>query len=155
MNCDFFLNLFGLFFILAGFVIGLGSVTVIDLHGFLGRKSSYWTEATIRTHKVTKILIWIGIFLLVFGTLLFFRDLDLKGFLLHHILVLSFLVLNGLFLSFYISPILLNREKEGKEKEILPKNLQNKIFFSFIFSVMGWWFLLFYFVFNLLKYYLI
>jgi hypothetical protein len=45
---------FGLFIHLAGFVIGLGAVTVIDLHGFLGRKSPYWTEATTRTHKVTK-----------------------------------------------------------------------------------------------------
>ena len=42
----------GLFLFLAGFVIGLGAVTVIDLHGFLGGKSAYWTEATTRTHKV-------------------------------------------------------------------------------------------------------
>ena len=46
---------FGLFIHLAGFVIGLGAVTVIDLHGFLGRKSPYWTEATTRTHKVAAV----------------------------------------------------------------------------------------------------
>jgi hypothetical protein len=45
----------------------LGAVTVIDLHGFLGRKSSYWTEATTRTHKVTKPLIWAGLFLQCLG----------------------------------------------------------------------------------------
>lgn len=32
------LNFIGLFIFLAGFVIGLGAVTVIDIHGFLGRK---------------------------------------------------------------------------------------------------------------------
>ncbi len=30
-----------LFILIAGYIIGLGAVTVIDLHGFLGRKSSY------------------------------------------------------------------------------------------------------------------
>ena len=29
-----------------GLIIGLGAVTVIDVHGFKGRKSPYWTEAT-------------------------------------------------------------------------------------------------------------
>ena len=50
----FNLDFIGLFIFIAGFIIGLGAVTVIDIHGFLGRKSAYWTEATIRTHKVTK-----------------------------------------------------------------------------------------------------
>jgi hypothetical protein len=55
------LDFVGLFLLLAGFIIGLGAVTVIDIHGFLGRRSSYWTEATTRAHKVTKPLIWLGI----------------------------------------------------------------------------------------------
>ena len=56
----YFFDILGLFIFMSGFVIGLGAVTVIDIHGFLGRKSSYWTEATTRTHKVTKPLIWGG-----------------------------------------------------------------------------------------------
>lgn len=63
----------GLFLFIAGFIIGLGAVTVIDIHGFLGRKSSYWTEATIRTHKVTKPLIWLGMSLAILGGLVFYR----------------------------------------------------------------------------------
>ncbi|MDO8659167.1 MAG: hypothetical protein Q7K54_01055 [Candidatus Parcubacteria bacterium] len=55
------LNFIGLFVFISGFIVGLGAVTVIDIHGFLGRKSSYWTEATTRTHKVTKPMIWVGI----------------------------------------------------------------------------------------------
>ncbi len=46
--------------IFAGLIVGLGAVTVIDLHGFLGRKSPYWAEATTRAHHVTKPLIWLG-----------------------------------------------------------------------------------------------
>jgi hypothetical protein len=66
-------DILGLFLHLAGFVVGLGAVTVIDLHGFLGRKSSYWTEATTRTHKVTKPLIWLGLSLAVIGGAIFHR----------------------------------------------------------------------------------
>lgn len=48
------IDFLGTLIMFMGFIIGLGSVTVIDIHGFLGRTSPYWTEATIRTHKITK-----------------------------------------------------------------------------------------------------
>lgn len=135
INSDFI----GLFILLAGFIIGLGSVTVIDIHGFLGRKSSYWTEATIRTHKVTKPLIWFGIFLAIIGGVLFFRDQTFSGIPTYHSLIAFILILNGLFLSFYISPFLLKRENEGRQTEILPKSIQNKIIVSLLISDIGWW----------------
>lgn len=133
------LDFIGLFIFIAGFIIGLGSVTVIDIHGFLGRKSSYWTEATIRTHKVTKPLIWIGLLLVVVGGTIFYRGESLSGVPLYHILIACVLVLNGLFLSFYVSPFLLRREREGKQTELLPNRLQNKIMFSLVISDIGWW----------------
>ena len=73
------LDVLGLFLFLAGFIIGLGAVTVFDLHGFLGRKSPYWTEATTRTHKVTKPLIWIGLLLTIVGGLITYRKTGLSG----------------------------------------------------------------------------
>lgn len=135
INLDFI----GLFILLAGFIIGLGAVTVIDILGFLGRKSSYWTEATIRTHKVTKPLIWLGILLVVVGGSIFYRDESLSGVPLYHMLIACVLVLNGIFLSFYVSPFLLQREREGKQAELLPNRLQNKIMFSLVISDIGWW----------------
>ena len=33
------LDIIGLFLFIAGFTIGLGAVTVIDIHGFFGRKT--------------------------------------------------------------------------------------------------------------------
>jgi len=123
------------FFLISGFIIGLGAVTVIDLHGFFARKSNYWTLATTRTHKITKPLIWIGILLLSIGGLLLYKDL----FLILHIVLISLLMLNGLFLSFVVSPFLLKREREGLESELLPDKFQKKIFISFIISDLGWW----------------
>lgn len=129
----------GLFLFLAGFVIGLGAVTVIDIHGFLGRQSSYWTEATTRTHKVTKPMIWTGIMLAVIGGLIFYRAESFSGIPLIHAVIALALILNGYFLSFKVSPFLLKREKEGLSGELLPASWQNKIMASLIVSDIGWW----------------
>ena len=133
------LDFIGLFIFIAGFVIGLGAVTVIDIHGFLGRKSSYWTEASIRTHKVTKPLIWIGISLVIIGGLILYRDASFTGIPFYHAIIACILILNGLFLSFYISPLLISREREGRQTELLPASLQRKLMFSLLVSDLGWW----------------
>jgi len=131
--------LIGLFILLAGFVIGLGAVTVIDIHGFLGRKSPYWTEATTRTHKVTKPMIWAGILLAAAGGSVFYYGKPLAGIPLIHACIAVALILNGCFLSFWVSPRLLEREKEGRAAELLPQSWQNKIIVSLIVSDLGWW----------------
>jgi hypothetical protein len=139
-----------LFLTIAGFIIGLGAVTVIDLHGFFGRTSPYWTEATIRTHKITKPLIWIGTFLVLVGHVLLAKQgFFLEGELMNRIIILAILVLNGCFLSFVVSPELLKREQAGLAKELLPKTLQHKITASFVISFVGWWGLVILFVNNL------
>ncbi|WKZ29261.1 MAG: hypothetical protein QY323_00860 [Patescibacteria group bacterium] len=134
---------FALFLFLAGFVIGLGAVTVIDLHGFLGRKSGYWTEATTRTHKVTKPMIWAGMLLATLGGALYYRE-DPGGWIPRaHALIAAVLVVNGLFLSFRVSPFLLKREREGRSAELLPSAWQKNIMVSLIVSDLGWWSALF------------
>jgi hypothetical protein len=133
------LDFVGLFILLAGFVIGLGAVTVIDLHGLLGRKSTYWTEATTRTHKVTKPLIWIGMFLAIIGGVIFYRNSKITNTILFHIVTSGIMILNGIFLSFSVSPFLLKKEKEGKAGELLPNSWQVKITISFIISFVCWW----------------
>lgn len=132
-------DVIGLFLLLSGFIVGLGAVTVIDIHGFLGRKSPYWTEATTRTHKVTKPLIWIGIALALIGGLIFYRNEAFGGIPLAHLCIALVLILNGCFLSFKVSPFLLQREKEGKSRELLPQSLQRKIIVGLIVSDIGWW----------------
>lgn len=129
----------GLFIMLAGFIVGLGAVTVIDLHGFLGRHSAYWTETTIRAHKVTKPLIWLGMLLAVVGGVMLYRNQPWQGIPLWHTLLAIALVANGAFLSFVVSPALLQREAKGKARELLPMSLQRKIMVSFLISFTGWW----------------
>lgn len=131
------IDFIGLFLMLSGFVIGLGAVSVIDIHGFLGRKSGYWTEATTRTHKVTKPMIWVGIILLLVGSFLVYSQST--QFLLIQLSLGFVLIFNGLFLSFKVSPFLLDREKQGHSNEILPKAWQKKITASLIISDLGWW----------------
>ncbi len=128
-----------LFLLFAGFIIGLGAVTVIDLHGFMGRHSAYWTEATTRTHKITKPLIWIGMCLCILGGILWYQDSVINWKIIIHIISIPVMILNGLFLSFSVSPYLLKREKEGKSSEILSSKWQMRITISFLFSVASWW----------------
>ena len=129
----------GLFLFIAGFIIGLGAVTVIDIHGFLGRTSSYWTQTTTRTHKVTKPMIWVGIALAIIGGAILYRAESLIGIPLAHTLIAIALILNGLFLSFKVSPFMLKREREGKDGELLPASWQRKIAVSLVVSDLGWW----------------
>lgn len=139
MTTQLWIDAIGLFLFLAGFVIGLGAVTVIDIHGFLGRKSSYWTEATTRTHKVTKPMIWAGIILAILGGLIFYREQNFTGIPLIHAVIAIALILNGYFLSFKVSPFLLKREKDGLSGELLPASWQKKIMVSLVVSDIGWW----------------
>ena len=129
------IEFFELFLMMSGFIIGLGAVTVIDLHGFLARKSNYWTLATTRTHKITKPMIWIGILFVFIGGIFLYGEI----FLITHLILSFILILNGIFLSFVVSPFLLKREREGMESELLPSKFQKKIVFSFIISDFGWW----------------
>lgn len=133
------LDFVGLFLLLAGFVIGLGAVTVIDIHGFLGRKSRYWTEATTRTHKVTKPMIWVGITLAVLGGAVLYRHETFSGIPLLHAVAAALLIMNGYFLSFKVSPYMLERERQGQDGELLPASWQRKIMVSLIVSDIGWW----------------
>lgn len=131
------------FLTIAGFIVGLGAVTVIDSLGFLGRKSPYWTETTIRAHKVTKPLIWIGIFTVLIGHAFLLSDgLISKSDFTVHLIIMIVMILNGGYLSFRISPELLKKEKEGKASEILSSELQKKITLSFLVSLVSWWGLL-------------
>jgi hypothetical protein len=130
----------GFFLYLAGLIVGLGSVIVIDIHGYLARYSRYWTLTTIRAHKVTKPLIWLGLGAHFFGTVLLhaFAPGVLPWVFWHYGMIAALLV-NGTFLSFFISPLLLLREHEGKAQELLPLSLQRSILVSFMISACGWW----------------
>ena len=136
---DFWLDYVGLFLILTGFVIGLGAVNVIDFHAWLGRHSEYWTEAATRTHKITKPLIWLGMLHVLIGGILFYRSVGFIWLVQLQLYIGILLALNGAYLTFRISPLLLKHEREGRAGELIPKTIQRTIAMSFIFSFIAWW----------------
>lgn len=117
----------------AGIIISLGAVTVIDTMGFISRKSKEWTQITIKAHHVTKPLIWIGTLLMIISWPYLFDGTRLA--IIKSILIVV-LLLNGLFLSCYISPRL--DQLYGK-KILLPNKLQLKIMLSMPISFISWW----------------
>ncbi len=129
------------FLLIAGLIIGLGAVTVIDLHGWLGRTSGYWTLATTRTHKVTKPLIWLGIILAIAGGIGVFGGENFQETSIPRYLAINAIVLllNGCYLSLVISPLMLKREKQGKDSEVLPKAWKYRIAASMVISFIAWW----------------
>ncbi|MFZ5424616.1 MAG: hypothetical protein ACOZAO_02335 [Patescibacteria group bacterium] len=135
-----------LFILIGGYIVGLGAVTVIDTHGFLGRNSPYWTRATITAHKVTKPLIWLGTILALIGATLFYNLTGITHVAYIHWGIFALLILNGCFLSFWISPKLLKQERDGRAEELLPTSMQISITLSFIISFFGWWGTLFLFL---------
>lgn len=122
-----------LFIHLAGIIIALGAVTVIDTMGFISRKSKEWTQVTIKAHHVTKPLIWVGTILMIIGWFFVYQPSQLAT--IKSILIVV-LILNGTFLSFYISPRL---DKLYGKKKLLPAPLQHKIAGSMVISFLSWW----------------
>jgi hypothetical protein len=86
-----------------------------------------------------KIFSWadiVGLCLFIAG---FIIGLGFAGISFIHAVLAIVLILNGTFLSFWVSPRLLMMEKDGKARELLPLDLQMKIAMSFIISFFGWW----------------
>ena len=73
------------------------------------------------------------------GGLFFYRHQPFAGIPLIHAIIAIALVVNGYFLSFKVSPFLLEREREGRSEELLPASWQRKIVVSLIVSDVGWW----------------
>ena len=133
------LQALALFIWIAGFIIGLGAVVVIDIHGFLGRKSRYWTVATTRTHKITKPLIWVGTILVAVGGIWYYSIVGVTWITIVHAIILGILLLNGAYLSFVVSPYLLKQERSTEGVKILPPSWQRRITLGLLIGDTGWW----------------
>ena len=125
-----------LFFHFAGIIIGLGAVTVIDTMGFFSKRDKKKTQDTISAHHTTKPLIWIGTTIVLITWILILIQ-DGFGFIQNiKSVLLIVMIVNGSFLSFYVSPRL---DKLIGKKVILPKALQMKISINFFISFVSWW----------------
>jgi hypothetical protein len=121
---------------LVGIIIMVGSVSVIDMFGFVAKNSKKWTKNTIEAHYITKPMIWFGAILVTLTWILILFRVEFDIIAKLKTWIIPFLILNGIFLSFHISPIL--SKQRGKEK-LLPNSLKNKIALSFIISLILNW----------------
>ncbi|MFT4303024.1 MAG: hypothetical protein ACMXYG_00525 [Candidatus Woesearchaeota archaeon] len=124
------------FFHFVGIIIGLGAVTVIDSMGFIARKSKKWTQTTIEAHHVTKPLIWIGTIVVLITWILMLFFIENLIFTIVKSILLAILIINGAFLSFYVSPRL---DRLSGKNVLLPLELQIKITISMLISFTCWW----------------
>ena len=100
------------------------------------RQNNYLCDLT---SHVTKPLIWLGIALAILGAWMFHDGHGWTFSVALQALIALVLILNGVFLSFSVSPFLLQREREGRASELLPPEWQKKISIAFILSFAGWW----------------
>lgn len=119
----------------AGIIIALGSVTVVDILGVLSRRSVRWTQVTIAAHHVTKPLIWVGSGIITV-TWLLMASVPLDGLEMAKSVLLGVMILNGGFLSFYVSPRL---DELAGEERLFPWSLQWKVIASAAVSFCSWW----------------
>ena len=131
MNFDW-----GIFFSLTGLIVGLGAVLVIDCLGFFSRRDKVLTQVTIHAHHVTKPLIWIGTFFVLVGYGIGVFQNGFEGIFMWKGFLLGVMVLNGSFLSFWVSPRL---DSLLGENVLLERGLQRRITFSFLVSFFSWW----------------
>lgn len=120
-------------FHIIGLIIGLGAVSVIDILGFKSRKSKELTQVTIHAHHVTKPMIWVGTIIII-ASWFFLYDSSIISNIKSLLLII--MVLNGSFLSFYISPRL---DKMIGKNVLLSRDMQIKITISMIISFISWW----------------
>jgi Zn-dependent protease with chaperone function len=130
---------YGLLLFICGFIVGLGSVCLIASIAFLGRKSPYFSEATIRAHKVSKGLIWLGWFLAIVGGFILYSNEPPTSVWFWQVIILLPLTINGLWLTTKVSPYLIKKELIGDANKLLPRKLQKKITISFLISLSTWW----------------
>ncbi len=121
------------FFHLAGIILALGAVTVIDCLGFLSRKSISKFQVMIAAHHVTMPLIWLGLVFTVLSWVFLYTGSALD--VVKTILLVA-LTLNGCFLSFVMSPRL---DALAGTSRLLPAHLQRWSILSLLVSFTCWW----------------
>ncbi len=129
----------GLFLFIVGLAIGLCAATTHGILLFLSYRKPHCADIFIRTHNIFTILTSTGIFLTAFGGLLFYRQESLSNIPLIHVLLVTLLVVHALFLHFWMSPRLLEREQDGHSDDLLPASWQGASLFGFLCSSIGWW----------------
>jgi len=135
-----------LVFHLLGVAFGLGGATVSDVLFIKSLKDEKITPTERRLLDGASDVIWVGIvILLISGSYMFWANWDVltsQGRMLAHVSIAGVIILNGLFLNYYIMPKIVywSYEKEHNEKLVSEYRRIRKIaFMSGAVSITSWW----------------
>jgi len=137
---------FALVFHLIGVAFGLGGATVSDVLFLKSLKDEKITPTEKSLLEGASLVIWIGIaILLVSGAVMFWLNWDVlsqQSRMQAHVSIALVIILNGLFLNFFISPKISywSQEKE-KNKKFVPeyRSIRKTAFMSGAVSITSWY----------------
>lgn len=143
-------DLSGLFLMLLGLIIGFGTVLIVSALFLLARRGIHFSEMIIRVHTIIEPLVWVGLFLLICGGILFFWQIGLAGIPALLTILATILLLNADFMHNHVYREFVKYEKESHTSRKLPAALRAKVFASTSIFFISWTSVLFLLVWYLL-----
>lgn len=131
-------DLFGLFLVLAGLVLGLGSVAVIDVLGVLSLRKPKYFDLTVTLSRITKWITWAGVLFIIAGSSLLYHESGSTGVATFQNLFLLLIIINALVMTFKLSPDLYKLQAARKTGAI-PRNIKVRTAIHFTVSFISWW----------------
>jgi hypothetical protein len=133
------IEFFGWLMLLAGFVIGLVTVTAVDYSKASACCKGLWTETNARMKRFTNPLVWLWIGTAFIGCFVVFRDVPMEQIPTWLLFDAIVLLLNGAVAAYVIQPLVLQREYQSDQCQALPWTWRAVIIGSFLVSLLGWW----------------
>ncbi|MFA5866858.1 MAG: hypothetical protein WC891_02715 [Actinomycetota bacterium] len=124
------LDLLALFAMIGGIVCALGSVMVVSLEAWRGRKSEEWANAAMMTIKATASVMWLGFLIATLGALVLYRDSAFTGVGFLQFIIAIIIAINSAYMWFVIRP---RMDTHGARPFRLPLAV------SLIISYVSWW----------------
>lgn len=98
------LDIIGLFAMMGGIICALGSVMVVSLEAWRGRKSEAWAHTAMMTVQATAPVMWLGFLVATAGALVLYRAIALTGVGFFQLIIAIMIAINSAYLWFVIRP---------------------------------------------------
>ncbi len=124
------LDILALFAMIGGIVCALGSIMVVSLEAWRGRKSREWANATMLTIKATAPVMWIGFLVATVGALVLYRESAFTGVGFFQFIIAIVIAINSAYMWFVIRPRIDTRGA---------RSFRRPLAVSLIISYLSWW----------------
>ncbi len=124
------LDVLALFAMIGGIVCALGSVMVVSLEAWRGRKSQEWANAAMMTIKATAPVMWLGFLVATLGALVLYRESAFTGVGFFQFIIAIIIAINSAYMWFVIRPRIDSRGG---------KSFRRPLAVTLIISYASWW----------------